>query len=106
MSEALLVGLGGDLEGQVADGELGLAKESSRGGILESADHLTEFVFDELAEFIGKLLGDDILLRGMRFRHGGRTDKGGGFLGQLPGSSLVYIVSTNFRDAHTCRADE
>jgi hypothetical protein len=99
--EALLVGLGGDLEGQVPDGELGLTEQGSGPGLLESTDHFEELPFDELREFVDELLGGDILISAERLLHDGLTDKEGGFLGETPGSSFVYKDSTNFRDAYT-----
>jgi hypothetical protein len=97
----LLVRLGGDREGAVADRELGLAEEGSGFGLRKRADPLADCAGDQLREFVGELLGGAILLGSRRLLPENLTDKEGGFLGKTPGLSFVYKNSTNFRDAHT-----
>src|SRR5437588_8264742 len=99
--EPLLIRLGGDLEGEVTDLELGLPEERCWLGVLQGADHRADFRLDELHEFGGELLGGDVLLSTLRFLDDSLTEKGGGFFGHTPGLSFVYKDSTNFRDAHT-----
>ena len=66
----LLVGLGGDLEDEVADLELGSAEEGGRLGGDQSACDLEEFVVGRLGDGLGKLLGFRFLGGGEGFLHG------------------------------------
>jgi hypothetical protein len=97
----LLISLGSNLEGEVADFELGLSEERGWFSMLKSTNHVADFVFDELGEFHGQLLGGDFLLGSRLLLHNNLTDKRGGFFGKTSDLLFVYKNSTNFRDAHT-----
>jgi hypothetical protein len=101
LSEALLVGLGGDAQDGVADAELGLAEQGGVVGRDEVAGDAQQVLVGGLGDGGGQLLGLGFLRGGEGLLHGGLTDKGGGFFVETPFSSLVYKDSTNCRDAHT-----
>ena len=101
MSQALLVGLGGDLEGEVPDPELRGAEQGSGVGLPQKLNHLQQLAFDGDTELLGQLLGSDVLIGGQRFRHGILTEWIRRFLAQNVQAWFVYKNSTNFRDAHT-----
>jgi hypothetical protein len=101
LSEALLEGLGGDAQDGVADAELGLAEEGVVVGRDQVAGDGEQVLLGGLGDGGGQLPGLGLLRGGEGFLHGGLTDRGGGFLGRRPFSSLVYKDSTNCRDAHT-----
>src|SRR5262249_24436755 len=102
-SEALLVGLGGDAQDGVADAELGVAEEGGVVGRDEVAGDGEQVVPGGGGDGGGQLLGLGLLRGGEGLLHAGLTDRGGGFLGRWPFSSLVYKDSTNCRDAQTPR---
>jgi hypothetical protein len=99
--ESLLVGLGSDLEGEVADGELGGAEEGIGFGSLQGVRHFAQFRFDELMEFGNEGLGNGLLIEMGCLRHGFLTENKGGFPKKRASPRILYTDSANFRDAHT-----
>ncbi len=102
--QVLLVGLGGDVVAEVADGELGITEEGSIIGGDEGAGHTEEVVVGGFGEALREFLGLFFLSGGEGFLHGRFSDVEGGLFSTTLLYGLVYKNSTNFRDAHTERS--
>src|SRR5262249_2810295 len=94
------VGLGADLEDEVADAELGAAEDVAVVGGGEGACDLEDLVLGGLPDGLGQLLGAGLLLGGEGAgRHGRPPWLGDGFSRDASVSPFVYKKFPNFRHA-------
>src|SRR5262249_53628313 len=102
LAQVLLVGLGGDPQDDVADRELGGAEQGGSARTDQGTRQLEEVLLRGPGDGLGQLAGLGFLAGGERGWHGGFSDVAGGFLDETPFPRLVYKLSANLRDAHTC----
>jgi hypothetical protein len=98
------VGAAGDLEGEIAKAELGVAEEGGVGGGDQLPGDVQQEVVAALVEDVGQFAGESFLIRGQGLGHGVLLgDWRGGFLVETTSWLNVYGFPTTFRDAHTSK---